>query len=249
MLPFTFTHRESQTVFGSDDSSQGCARTSPLLRNRRFFVELITRSAASYECEEPQDGKPFKQRGGRKQRVLRTLQIQYHRWGKKNGDVGGCNANESNDVQCVEVWQARGEMREELIERSFGADASTMMIVKRRTGVEGPCEHFESTYVLGKQGETSCTERVATTWAAVVTLTDDAKGTLGRMGEQARLPCRGCGLTCNERKLWRCRSTDGGFVNASEVFAGISCNERSRILLRLVKGWQILVEPLEPTTA
>ena len=180
MLPFTFTPRESQAAFGSDDSSQGWARTSPLLRNRRFFVELITRRAASYECEEPQDGKPFKQRGGRKQRVLRTLQIQYHWWGKKNADVGGCNANESNDLQCLEVWQARGEMREELIKCSFGADASTMKIIKRRTGAEGPCEHFESAYLLRKQGETSCTERVATTRAAVVTLTDDAKGTLGR---------------------------------------------------------------------
>ena len=37
-----------------------------------------------------------------------------------------------------------------------------------------------------------CTGRVAITWAAVVSLTDDVRGTLGWVGEQARLPRGGC---------------------------------------------------------
>jgi hypothetical protein len=111
--------------------------------------------------------------------------------------------DESNDVQYLEVWQARGEMPEELIKRSFGADASTMKIVtvsvERASRVRA--NTLKARYVLGKQGEMSCTGRVATTWPAVVTLTDDARGTLRWVGEQARLPRRGCGSTCTKRKL------------------------------------------------
>ena len=111
MFPFTFTPHGPHATFRYDDGCQGRARTCPLLRNRSFIIELITRRAAHYEPDEPQAGERCEQWGRREQRVLHNLHIQWWTWTRSNGETyEAIMLNQGDNVQCLEVWQSRGEL-------------------------------------------------------------------------------------------------------------------------------------------